>query len=153
MLDDGGRQMRVPVERTRTVNHFDELHEELKDSGPDPSRQPRHTLMYQSRRELRVASKPLQKVRHVQARSLSLKSRTPIAQKSVRVAKPQVVGLAHVKMALCPLNDDGDAYFLKTLRDELESLKKRLKHEIIQKLQLIKQIRELKRDKQSHCKD
>jgi hypothetical protein len=42
-----------------------------------------------------------------------------------------VINLAHVKMALCPLDSDGDLYFLATLRDELDSLKKRLKHEII----------------------
>jgi hypothetical protein len=34
-------------------------------------------------------------------------------------------------MALCPLDDAGDVYFLQTLRDELENLKKRLKHEVI----------------------
>ena len=52
-------------------------------------------------------------------------------------------------MALAPLNEDGDVYFLSVLRDELEGLKKRLKHEIIQKLQLIKQIKELKKGEKS----
>lgn len=64
------------------------------------------------------------------ARSLSFKSRTPNQPKGVRNPK-QVINLAHVKMALCPLDSDGDLYFLATLRDELDSLKKRLKHEII----------------------
>jgi|688.fasta_scaffold188821_2 hypothetical protein len=50
-------------------------------------------------------------------------------------------------MALSPLNEEGDLYFLRVLRDELEGLKKRLKHEIIQKLQLIQQIKSLRQAK------
>ena len=50
-------------------------------------------------------------------------------------------------MTLLPLDEEGDFLFLQTVRDELDNLKKRLKHEIIQKLQLIKQIKELKNAK------
>lgn len=41
------------------------------------------------------------------------------------------MNLQHFKMALCPLDEEGDLTFLQTVRDELDNLKKRLKHEII----------------------
>jgi len=59
----------------------------------------------------------------------------------------EFINLASLKMALSPLNEEGDLYFLRVLRDELEGLKKRLKHEIIQKLQLIQQIKSLRQAK------
>ena len=70
----------------------------------------------------------------VKARSLSLRGRSKfrtLKQEQFVKSKPQRVNLAQFKMAMCPLDSEGDDYFLKILRNELESLKKRLKHEII----------------------
>jgi hypothetical protein len=69
----------------------------------------------------------------LRARSLSFRrivEANPFIEQPSRL-KNQQVNLAQFKMALCPLDTDGDNCFLKLLRDELENLKKRLKHEII----------------------